>query len=141
MSRTLFFSVLGVGAILTVGACSSKESTTAPDDHDPVRVVLSVNGTAMTGDTLFLPAGMTVTVRGTFYNAADESLDDVEDAHFSLLTFDPAGLATATPDAAHHYTHSVAVQGAVDETGTVDIGFGHDALADEHTLTAPVKIQ
>jgi hypothetical protein len=137
----LFLSALGMGTILAASACNSNESTKEGDEHDPVRVVLSVNGTAMTGDTLFLPVGMTeVIVRGTFYNSADESLDDVETEHFSKLTFDPTTLATATIDAAHHYTHSVDVQGAANATGTVSIGFGHDALADEHTLTAPVRI-
>ena len=136
-----FLSALGVGAILAASACDSNESTKEGDEHDPVRVVLSVNGTAMTGDTLFLPVGMTdVIVRGTFYNSADESLDDVETEHFTQLTFDPTTLATAAIDLDHHYTHSLDVQGAANAIGTVHIGFGHDALADEHSLSAPVRI-
>jgi hypothetical protein len=31
-------------------------------------------------------------------------------------------------------------RGAANTTGTVDVGYGHDVLADEHTLSAPVKI-
>jgi hypothetical protein len=140
MSRSLLFSALGVCAILS-SACDDSKEPVAAEDHSPVRVTFAVNGAAMTTDTLFLPAGQTVTVRATFYNAADDNLDDVETEHFSLLTFIPAGLATATIDAAHHYTHTVQVQGAAGTVGDVDIGYGHDALADEHTLTAKVKIQ
>lgn len=139
MSRA-FLSAVGACMILTA-ACGDSKEPIAVEDHSPARVVLAVNGTAMTTDTLFLPAGQTVAVRATFYNAADESLDDVETEHYSLLTFVPAGLATATIDAAHHYTYSVQVQGAAGTAGNVDIGYGHDGLADEHTLTAKVKIQ
>lgn len=136
----LLFSALGVGAILAAGACDSSESTRESDAHDPVRVVLSVNGTAMTGDTLFLPFGQTVTVRGTFYTAADDNLDDHETEHWSKLTFDPTTLAAAAVDVDHHYSHEVTVNGAADAKGMVDIGYGHDELADEHTLHAPVRI-
>jgi len=136
----LLLSALGVGAILAGSACDSNESTKEGDAHDPARVVLSVNGTAMTGDTLFLPFGQTVTVRGTFYTAADDNLDDHETEHWSKLTFDPNTLAAAAVDVDHHYSHQVTVNGTADAKGMVDIGYGHDELADEHTLHAPVRI-
>jgi hypothetical protein len=139
MSRS--FRVSAVVCVILTGACDDSKEPIAAEEHIPVRVTLAVNGTAMTTDTLFLPAGQTVTVRATFYDAADESLDDVETSHYSLFTFSPAGLGTATIDAAHHYTQSVQVQGAAGAIGDLDIGYGHDALADEHTLTAKVKIQ
>jgi hypothetical protein len=102
---------------------------------------MSVGTDTMPDDTLRIPAGQTVTVHCTFFNSMDDNLDDVESEHYSLLTFDPAGLGTATPDAAHHFTHSVVVQGTAGDTGHVAIGFGHDALADEHSLSRPVQIQ
>jgi hypothetical protein len=140
MNRSTLAAAALLAGALTL-ACDSSESTAA-EDHTPVRVELAVNGTAMTTDTLFLPAGQTVTVRVTFFNAADDNLDDVEGEHYSLLTFNPGTLATATADAAHHYSHSVVVQAAAATIGTVDIGFGHDALADENTLSGvPVKVQ
>jgi hypothetical protein len=132
----LLFSALSVAAILAASACDSNESTKEGDAHDPARVVLSVNGTAMTGDTLFLPFGQTVTVRATFFTAADGNLDDQETEHWSRLTFDPA----AAVDVDHHYSHQVTVNGTAEAKGMVDIGYGHDELADEHTLHAPVRI-
>jgi len=140
MSRSFLLSAVGVGAVLA-GACSDGKEPVAVEDHSPIRVTFAVAGTPMTTDTLFLPQGQTVQVRATFYNAADDNLDDVESEHYSLLTFLPGTLATATIDAAHHYTHGVQVQGAAGTVGDVDIGYGHDALADEQTLTAKVKIQ
>ena len=140
MSRTLLLSALSVGAIFTASACSNNESSSGPDEHDPARVVLIVNTDIMTNDTLFLPAGQAVTVRGSFFNAADDHLDDVESEHYSMLTFDPTTLATSVEQAAHHFSHDVTVQAAAGTEGMVDIGFGHDALADEVTLHAPVKI-
>ena len=143
MRRALGVAAVTLSTMLLASACDSNESTDeGGPDHTPVRVVFAVNGTQITGDTLFLPAGQTVTVRGTFYNAADDDLDDVETTHFSKLTFNPGTLGTATVDLNAHYTHSVQVQGAATSTGTVDVGYGHDELADEHTLTGiPVKIQ
>lgn len=131
--------LIGLGAALTVGACNSDEAT-ASEDHTPVRVVLIVGTDTMTTDTLFLPAGQTVTVRGTFYTAGDDNLDDEELHHWSKLTFNPGTLATAAVDVSHHYSHQVTVQGAAGATGTVDVGYGHDDLADENTLSAKVKI-
>ena len=142
MSRLVSVAAITLGTVLLASACSDDETTNEGGGHTPVRVVLAVNGTQMTGDTLFLPAGQTVTVRGTFYNASDENLDDVETSHFSKLTFNPGTLGTATVDLNAHYSHSVQVLGAASSTGTLEIGYGHDELADEHTLTGiPVKIQ
>ncbi|HSB53922.1 MAG TPA: hypothetical protein VLD58_06180 [Gemmatimonadales bacterium] len=139
MNRVFAFSVIGLGALLAVGACNSDEAT-ATEDHTPVRMLLIVGTDTMTTDTLFLPAGGNVTVRGSFYTAADDNLDDHEGEHWSRLTFNPGTLATAAVDSAHHYSHEVTVQGAAGSTGTVEVGYGHDVLADEHTLSAPVKI-
>lgn len=140
MSRTLLLSALSVGAILAASACDSDESTKETDEHDPVRVVFVVAGDTLTGDTLFIPVGQTVTVRAIFYNPADESLDPVEGEHWSKLSFDPGTLATAVVDVDHHYSSEVTVTGAANAKGIVDIGYGHDELADEHTLHAPVRI-
>lgn len=138
MKRFLGITLLGLTAT-ALGACGSDEAT-ATEDHTPVRMALIVDGDTMTTDTLFLPAAGTVTVRGVFFNAADESLDPHEGEHWSKLTFNPGTLATAAVDSAHHYQHTVAVLAAAGTTGSVDVGYGHDELADEHTLTTPVKI-
>jgi hypothetical protein len=140
MRRTLLLSVLSLGAIVAASGCNSSESTQQTDEHDPVRVVFIVAGDTLTGDSLFIPAGQTVLVRGIFFNAADDNLDDVEGEHWSKLSFDPGTLASAAVDVAHHFQHQVTVNGVASAKGIVDVGFGHDQLADEHTLHVPVRI-
>lgn len=140
MRRPILYSVLTTAAIFAAAACNSNESTKETDEHDPERVVFIVGGDTLTGDSLFIPAGQTVTVRMIFFNHANESLDDVEGEHWSKLSFDPGTLATATVDVDHHFSQSVVVNGVANTKGIVDIGFGHDELADEHTLHAPVRI-
>lgn len=134
--RIGFFG-LAVGVAAMAG-CSSDE-TMAAEDHDPVSVTLSVDGVTNPDGKLHLPEGQTVTVRATFLNAAGDNLDDIEGEHFSLLTFDPAGLATPTMDPNAHYSHEVVVTAAASATGTVMVAFGHDALADEHSL-GPIDV-
>ncbi len=137
-SRRLSLFGFALGWAVVVAGCSSDE-TTATEDHDPVSVTLSVNGVTNPDGKLHLPEGQTVTVRATFLNAAGDNLDDVEGEHFSLLTFTPAGIATATVDPAAHYSQQVVVNAAAPATGTVMVGFGHDALADEHSL-GPIDV-
>lgn len=134
-----FTGIVLMGLAGAVAACGGSEAT-ATEDHTPVRMVLIVGTDTMTTDTLFLHATTSVTVRGIFFNAADESLDPHEGEHWSKLTFNPGTLGTAAVDSAHHYQHTVVVTGAGGASGTVDVGYGHDVLADEHTLSAPVKI-
>lgn len=129
---------LALAAVAVVG-CSSDE-TVATDDHDPVSVTFSVDGAPPSGDgKLHLPEGQTVTVRATFLNAGGDNLDDIEDTHFSSLTFDPAGIATPTMDPNAHFSHEVVVNAAAATTGTVAVGFGHDDAADEHSL-GPIDV-
>jgi hypothetical protein len=126
-------------AAIAVAGCSSDE-TVATEDHDPVSVTFSVDGGPPSGDgKLHLPEGQTVTVRATFLNAGGDNLDDIEDTHFSSLTFDPAGIATPTMDPNAHFSHEVVVNAAAATTGTVMVGFGHDAAADEHSL-GPIDV-
>lgn len=129
------FGLLAAGSLLS--ACDSTESSTP--EHNPDRVTFTVNGALLPNDTLVLDALATDTVRITFYQGAD-NLDDVESEHFSLLTFTPT-LATATLDTAHHFTHTVVVSGSAGDTGHVEVGFGHDLLADENTFSLPVKVE
>jgi len=126
-------------AATAIAGCSSDEAV-ATEDHDPVSVTFSVNGGPPSGDgKLHLPEGETVTVRATFLNAGGDNLDDIEDSHFSSLTFDPAGIGTATIDPNAHYSHEVDVTAAAATTGTVTVGFGHDDQADEHSL-GPIDV-
>jgi hypothetical protein len=135
--RSGFFG-LAVGVVALAG-CSSDE-TVAVDDHDPVSVTFSVDGAPPSGDgKLHLPQGQTVTVRATFLNVGGDNLDDIEDTHFSSLTFGPAGVATPTMDPNAHFSHQVVVNAAASTTGTVMVDFGHDAATDEHSL-GPIEV-
>lgn len=132
-------SALLVTATL-VAACSDSNEPPA-EDHTPVRVELAVNGVAMADDTVRLTAGGSDTVRVTFYNAGDENLDAHEDDHYSALTFLPATGLTATIDSTHHFRHEVVNTVAAGTTGDIDIGYGHDAAADEYTFTVAYKAE
>ena len=132
--RSLFVVIGLVAGGGLVAACS--DSTEPPhEDHTPVRFDVTVNGVAVTDDTLRLSATVGVdTVRFTFFNAADENLDDHEADHFSLLTFTPAAGIAATVDPDHYFRHAVEVTAAVGTAGDVAVGYGHDAAADEYSF-------
>ena len=114
-------------------ACSNSEAPA--EDHVAVRIEVAVNSAVVTDDTLRLTNGQIDTVRITFYNKSDENLDVAEDEHYSLLTFTPAANITATMDPNHHFRHGVVTTAVAGTVGTLDIGYGHDALADEETFT------
>jgi hypothetical protein len=128
LNRLVLSSVFALAA--TLGACSSNE--TGPDVHTPTTVKLFVNGVDETAD-LILPAGATTLVVVKFYDQHGDEMTTIETEHFSTLTFTPAALATPADVAGHHFQHNVTAQ-AADGTGTVMVGFGHDALADEDSF-------
>ena len=81
-----------------------------------------------------------MTVRATFFNAAGDNLDDVEDTHFSRLVFDPAG--SRDRDDGSQCTLQLTRSSsnvAAPATGTLMVDFGHDAAADEHSL-GPIDV-
>jgi hypothetical protein len=121
-----------------IGACNSDEATNV-DEHNPDNITFIVNSDTLANDTLFLNAGADDTVRIIFTEGVD-NLDDVEAEHYSGLVFTPV-VGNAVLDPAAHYTHVVTVTALAGATGTVDVGFGHDTLADEHTFSRPYKVQ
>jgi hypothetical protein len=114
---------------LTV-ACGGEEAQST-EDHTPVTYTLFVDGVE-TAPPLILTPGQTVRVRLKFFNAADENLDDVETEHFGGLTFDPSSLASVARVSDHNY--QLDVTGGTSGTGTVQVSYGHDEAADEHTF-------
>jgi hypothetical protein len=114
-------------------ACSNSEAPA--EDHIPVRIEVAVNNAVVTDDTLRLTNGQIDSVHITFYNKSDENLDVAEAEHYSLLTFTPAANITATMDPNHHFRHGVVTTAVAGTVGTLDIGYGHDALADEEAFT------
>jgi hypothetical protein len=133
--RTLlrFAPAMLAGSVLV--ACSDYEAPPA-EDHTPRSYHLEVGGVPLTAPYTFT-TGQTVRVRIKFFNAAQEDLDDVEAEHFGGLTFDPTSLATAVRLTDHHYQFDVT--GGTAGTGTLQVGFGHDELADEGTFD-PVTV-
>jgi len=137
-SLRLFPLGLILGGAL-VAACNSSEST-GSGQHKPDRANLVVGSSPMLDDTLRIPFNTNATVRVIFYDG-NTNLDKVEMDHFSSLTFTPSTGFTVTPDPTHHYRHVVNATSAPGTVGTVDIGFGHDAAADEATLHFAYKIE
>jgi hypothetical protein len=122
-----------VCAALTLFAACGSDETQATDDHTPVSFTVLVDDVPASSP-LTLPSGQTVRVRLKFVNAAGEDLDDVEGSHFAGLTFSPTSLATAVRVTDHNFQFDVT--GGTPGTGTVQVGYGHDAQADEHTFPA-----
>jgi hypothetical protein len=128
--RTTLLRLAACAALPLAVACDSNE-TQPNEDHTPVTYTIFVDGVE-TAPPLALAGGQTVRVRLKFFNAADEDLDDVEGSHFGGLTFEPASLATVAPVTGHNY--QLDVTGGTPGSGTLQVGYGHDEDADEHTF-------
>ena len=122
---------LAACAALPVAVACGGEETQGTEDHTPVTYTLFVDGVE-TAPPLTLTEGQSVRVRLKFFNAADEDLDNVEAEHFGGLTFDPASLASVVRVSGHNYQFDVT--GGTPGTGTVQVSYGHDEAADEHTF-------
>jgi hypothetical protein len=128
LTRLAAPSALAFAAML--GACSNSE--TGPDVHTPTSVKLIVDGVDRTAD-LTLPAGAASLVVVKFYDQHGDEMTTIETEHYSTLTFTPADLAALAVVAGHHFQHNVTAQAAAG-AGTVMVGFGHDAMADEYSF-------
>lgn len=136
LSRLLLPSALA----MALAACSSNETGPGPDAHDPAYAKLFVSGVDETAN-LILPAGAVTRVQIKFYLADSTEETTIETTHFSSLTFTPTALATPASVTDHHWQWDVTAQ-AAPGTGTVMVGFGHDALADEESFGPfPVTVQ
>ncbi|HEY3013301.1 MAG TPA: hypothetical protein VGJ36_11175 [Gemmatimonadales bacterium] len=121
--------------VAVTSACSDNEAPPA-EDHTPVSYNVVVNDVPQTAPYV-LTAGQTTRVRLQLFNAAGDDLDDVEAEHFAGLTFNPASLATAVRLADHHYQFDVTAPAV--GSGTMQVSFGHDEMADEKTFD-PVAV-
>ena len=120
-------------AVLTT-ACGDNEAPPA-EDHVPASYGILVNDVLASPPYTFT-SGETVRVRLKFFNEAQEDLDNVEDTHYGDLTFDPTSRATVVRVADRNYQFDVT--GASAGTGTLQVSYGHDAAADEHTFPEEV---
>jgi hypothetical protein len=130
IARTVVWFMPASLSLAMVAGCSDNEAP-ALTDHTPVTYNLLVNNVAVTAPYSFT-AGQTVRVRLKFFNAGQQDLDPAEGEHFGGLTFDPASLATVARVAGHNYQFDVT--GGTPGTGTLQVSYGHDELADEVTF-------
>ena len=115
--------------VLALGACNSDEAAAPAHTHTPASARLFVNDVDETANlTLAADASTRVVVK--FYAADGDVITGIEADHFASLTFTPGTLATAVEDAAAHFEFDVTGQ-AAPGTGTVVVGWGHDAAADD----------
>jgi hypothetical protein len=132
--HTLHRTLLRIAPLVLVAAgCGSDETAPPAEDHTPVSYTVLINDNQVTAPYTFTD-GQTVRVRLKFFNAAQEDLDDVESSHFGGITFNPASLATAVRLSDHHYQFDVT--GGTPGTGTLQVSYGHDELADETIFPA-----
>jgi hypothetical protein len=115
-----------------LGACSSDEAAAPQENHTPASAKLFVNDVDETAD-LTLAAGAVTRVVVTFYAEDGDEITGIEADHYAALTFTPGTLATAVEDPDAHFAFDVTAQGAAG-TGTVIVGWGHDAAADDLTF-------
>lgn len=127
---TVFKPGLLLFAAFLATACSDNEAP-PNEDHTPFSYSIQVNDVPVSTPYTFV-AGQTVRVRIKFFNAAQDDLDEVEDSHFGGLTFNPASLATVVRVADRNYQFDVT--GGTAGTGTLRVGYGHEATADERTF-------
>jgi len=135
--RTLLRFTSAALSVATVAACGTTEAPSLTD-HTAVTYNLLVNDVTVSAPYTFT-AGQTVRVRIKFFNVEQQDLDPVEGEHFGGLTFNPASLATMTRVTGHNYQFDVT--GGTAGTGTLQVGYGHDELADEVAFDpAPVTV-
>jgi hypothetical protein len=128
--RTLLrFTPAALGLVM-VAACGDNEAPSLTD-HTAVSYSLLVNNVAVSAPYSFT-AGQTVRVRIKFFNAEQQDLDPVEGEHFGGLTFNPTSLATVARVTDHNFQFDVT--GGTAGAGTLQVGYGHDELADEETF-------
>jgi hypothetical protein len=128
--RTLLRLTSAALCVATVAGCGDSEAPSLTD-HTVVTYDLLLNDVAVSAPYTFT-AGQTVRVRIKFFNAEQQDLDPVEGEHFGGLTFNPTSLATVSRVAGHNYQFDVT--GGTAGTGTLQVGYGHDELADEVTF-------
>jgi len=129
-ARRLVLPVLALA--VTLAACGDDPAAPAEAGHTPASVKLFVNDVDVTAN-LVLAAGAVTRVEVRYYAADGDLITGIEDHHHTALVFTPPTLATTADVADHNFQQDVTAQGSAG-TGTVMVGYGHDAAADELTF-------
>lgn len=128
--RLLILPALALTA--TMGACSDDPAAPAEESHTPASVKLFINDVDVTA-SLVLPAGAVTRVEVRYYADDGDLITGIEDHHHTALVFTPATLATTADVVDFNFRQDVTAQPGAG-TGTVMVGYGHDAAADELTF-------
>lgn len=115
-------------AVVSLGACSDDEAA-APHDHTPASAKLFVNDVDVSAN-LLLEAGAVTRVEVRFYAQDGDEILGTELDHFAALNFTAGTLATPVMLVDNHYAFDVTAQAGAG-TGTVLVGWGHEAAADD----------
>lgn len=116
---------------LTLGGCSD-EAVAPEESHTPASVKLFVNDVDVTAN-LVLGTNEVTRVEVRYYAADGDLITGIEDHHHTALVFDPVTLATTENVVDFNFRKDVTGQ-ATAGTGTVMVGYGHEAAADELTF-------
>jgi hypothetical protein len=119
----------------TLAACSSNEAPA--ENHPEPESAKLFNATTHTElpQPYVLPTGVTTRVDVHYYGAdgADITSELIAD-HYSSLTFTPTSFATVASVTGARFVHDVTVDAAAGGTSELQIGWGHDTLADERSF-------
>ena len=115
-------------ALVALTGCSEDEAA-APHDHTPASAKLFVNDVDVSAD-LLLEAGVVTRVEVRFYNDDDDEILGTELDHYAALHFTAGALATPVMLVDNHFAFDVTAQAGAG-TGTVLVGWGHEAAADD----------
>jgi hypothetical protein len=132
---TLKLFVAATAFAFTLAACSSSEAP--PENHPEPESARLFDATTHTElpQPYVLPTGVTTRVDVHYYGAdgADITSELIAD-HYSSLTFTPATFATVASVSGARFVHDVTVAAAAGATSSLEIGWGHDELADERSF-------
>lgn len=119
---------LALAAATLLGACGEGEAPTE-HSHTPASAKLFVNDVDVSAD-LLLEAGTVTRVEVRFYHDDGDEILGTELDHYAALNFTPGTLATPVMLVDNHYAFDVTAQAGAG-TGTVLVGWGHEAVADD----------
>ncbi len=130
MATYVRFALVACLAI-AMGACREADEITGEETHTPVMARLYANGEELTPN-VSLTRGQTLRIEVRFFAAGGDYISGIEADHFAKLTFNAATLASATDVPDLRFFKYVVSQASAGTTGTVSVGYGHRAAADEH---------
>jgi hypothetical protein len=119
----------------TLAACSSNEAP--PENHSaPVSAKLfNATTRAELPQPYVFPSGSTTRVEVHYFaEDGDDITSELIADHYSSLTFAPTSFATVASVTDARFVHDVTVDAAVGGTSDLQIGWGHDDLADERSF-------